>query len=293
MPCYTRRPEWLKLQPLNSAVLSNIRRVTHDLKLHTVCDSARCPNRPECFAQGTATFMLLGDICTRNCTFCKVRKGKPLSPDPEEPERIVAAVDKLKLRYVVITSVTRDDLPDGGASQFAQTLRAIHEYDPYVMVEVLIPDFNGSLSALQKVTDTFPAVLNHNVETVSSLYPEVRPEADYRRSIRLLEQSKLLNNEILTKSGFMLGLGEVRQEVIKLMINLREVGCNLLTIGQYLQPSLKHHEVVSFIPSEEFEDYVHVGQLLGFRQVIAGPLVRSSFHAAKAYLVAKGELQRL
>ena len=293
MPCYTRRPEWLKLQPLNSAVLSNIRRVTHDLKLHTVCDSARCPNRPECFAQGTATFMLLGDICTRNCTFCKVRKGKPLSPDPEEPERIVAAVDKLKLRYVVITSVTRDDLPDGGASQFAQTLRAIHEYDPYVMVEVLIPDFNGSLSALQKVTDTFPAVLNHNVETVSSLYPEVRPEADYRRSIRLLEQSKLLNNEILTKSGFMLGLGEVRQEVIKLMINLREVGCDLLTIGQYLQPSLKHHEVVSFIPSEEFEDYVHVGQLLGFRQVIAGPLVRSSFHAAEAYLVAKGELQRL
>jgi len=293
MPCYTRRPEWLKLRPLNSAVLSNIRRVTHDLKLHTVCDSAWCPNRPECFAQGTATFMLLGDICTRNCTFCKVRKGKPLSPDPEEPERIVAAVDKLKLRYVVITSVTRDDLPDGGASQFAQTLRAIHEYDPYVMVEVLIPDFNGSLSALQKVTDTFPAVLNHNVETVSSLYPEVRPEADYRRSIRLLEQSKLLNNEILTKSGFMLGLGEVRQEVIKLMINLREVGCDLLTIGQYLQPSLKHHEVVSFIPSEEFEDYVHVGQLLGFRQVIAGPLVRSSFHAAEAYLVAKGELQRL
>ena len=293
MPCYTRRPEWLKLQPLNSAVLSNIRRVTHDLKLHTVCDSARCPNRPECFAQGTATFMLLGDICTRNCTFCKVRKGKPLSPDPEEPERIVAAVDKLKLRYVVITSVTRDDLPDGGASQFARTIRAIHEYDPYVMVEVLIPDFNGSLSALQKVTDTFPAVLNHNVETVSSLYPEVRPEADYRRSIRLLEQSKLLNNEILTKSGFMLGLGEVRQEVIKLMINLREVGCDLLTIGQYLQPSLKHHEVVSFIPSEEFEDYVHVGQLLGFRQVIAGPLVRSSFHAAEAYLVAKGELQRL
>jgi len=288
MPCYTRRPEWLKLRPLNSAVLSNIRRVTHDLKLHTVCDSAWCPNRPECFAQGTATFMLLGDICTRNCTFCKVRKGKPLSPDPEEPERIVAAVDKLKLRYVVITSVTRDDLPDGGASQFAQTLRAIHEYDPYVMVEVLIPDFNGSLSALQKVTDTFPAVLNHNVETVSSLYPEVRPEADYRRSIRLLEQSKLLNNEILTKSGFMLGLGEVRQEVIKLMINLREVGCDLLTIGQYLQPSLKHHEVVSFIPSEEFEDYVHVGQLLGFRQVIAGPLVRSSFHAAEAYLVAKG-----
>jgi lipoic acid synthetase len=134
MPCYTRRPEWLKLQPLNSTVLSNIRRVTHDLKLHTVCDSARCPNRPECFAQGTVTFMLLGDICTRNCTFCSVRKGKPLSPDPEEPERIAAAVDKLKLRYVVITSVTRDDLPDGGASQFAQTLRAIHEYDPYVMV---------------------------------------------------------------------------------------------------------------------------------------------------------------
>lgn len=286
MPCYTRRPEWLKLQPLNSTVLSNIRRVTHDLKLHTVCDSARCPNRPECFAQGTVTFMLLGDICTRNCTFCSVKKSKPLSPDPEEPERIAAAVDKLKLRYVVITSVTRDDLPDGGASQFAQTLRAIHEYDPYVMVEVLIPDFNGSLSALQKVTDTFPAVLNHNVETVSSLYPEVRPEADYRRSIRLLEQSKLLNNEILTKSGFMLGLGEVRQEVIKLMINLREVGCDLLTIGQYLQPSLKHHKITDYIPPEEFEEYVDIGRQLGFRQVTSGPLVRSSFHAAEAYLLA-------
>lgn len=286
MPCYTRRPEWLKLQPLNSTVLSNIRRVTHDLKLHTVCDSARCPNRPECFAQGTVTFMLLGDICTRNCTFCSVKKSKPLSPDPEEQERIAAAVDKLKLRYVVITSVTRDDLPDGGASQFAQTLRAIHEYDPYVMVEVLIPDFNGSLSALQKVTDTFPAVLNHNVETVSSLYPEVRPEADYRRSIRLLEQSKLLNNEILTKSGFMLGLGEVRQEVIKLMINLREVGCDLLTIGQYLQPSLKHHKITDYIPPEEFEEYVDIGRQLGFRQVTSGPLVRSSFHAAEAYLLA-------
>jgi lipoic acid synthetase len=209
-----------------------------------------------------------------------------LFPDPEEPERIAAAVDKLKLRYVVITSVTRDDLPDGGASQFAQTLRAIHEYDPYVMVEVLIPDFNGSLSALQKVTDTFPTDLNHNVETVSSLYPEVRPEADYRRSIRLLEQSKLLNNEILTKSGFMLGLGEVRQEVIKLMINLREVGCDLLTIGQYLQPSLKHHKITGYIPPEEFEEYVDIGRQLGFRQVTSGPLVRSSFHAAEAYLLA-------
>jgi len=257
-----------------------------DLKLHTVCESARCPNRTECFHQATATFMILGDICTRNCTFCAVKCGQPQTPDPQEPEHIVTAVDKLGLRYVVITSVTRDDLPDSGASQFAQTIKAIHKYDPNIMIEVLIPDFRGSLSAVQTVIDTYPTVLNHNIETVPRLYPEVRPKADYRRSIEVLKQSKLLNNRILTKSGFMLGLGEIRQEVIELMANLREAGCDLLTIGQYLQPSLRHHKVMKFIPPEEFEEYGNIGKQLGFQHVASGPLVRSSFHAAETYSLA-------
>ena len=283
---YARRPEWLKVSPLDPAILNKMRRLMRDLKLHTICESARCPNCTECFRRATATFMILGDICTRNCTFCAVKRGKPLSPDPQEPEHIVTAVDKLGLRYVVITSVTRDDLPDGGASQFAHTVKAIREYDSHIMVEVLIPDFSGSLSALQTVIDASPAVLNHNIETVPRLYPEVRPKADYRRSIELLRQSKLLNNRILTKSGFMLGLGEVRQEVIELMADLRQAGCDLLTIGQYLQPSLRHHKVMKFTPPEEFEEYGNIGKQLGFRQVVSGPLVRSSFHAAETYLLA-------
>jgi lipoic acid synthetase len=232
--------------------------------------------------------MILGDICTRDCTFCAVKRGSPLSPDPQEPEHIVTAVDKLGLRYVVVTSVTRDDLPDGGASQFAHTVKAIREYDPHIMVEVLIPDFRGSISALQTVIDASPTVLNHNIETVPRLYPEVRPKADYHHSIELLRQSKLLNNSILTKSGFMLGLGEVRQEVIELMADIRQAGCDFLTIGQYLQPSLRHHKVMKFVPPEEFEEYGNIGKQLGFRQVVSGPLVRSSFHAAETYLLAMG-----
>lgn len=283
---HARRPDWLKMSPLDPVILSKMRRLMQDLKLHTVCESAQCPNRTECFRQGTATFMILGDICTRNCTFCAVKKGKPLPPNPQEPEHIVTAVDKLGLRYVVITSVTRDDLPDGGASQFAQAIKAIHKYDPSIMVEVLIPDFRGSLSAVQTVIDTYPTVLNHNIETVPRLYPEVRPKADYRRSIEILKQSKLLNNRILTKSGFMLGLGEIRQEVIELMADLREAGCDLLTIGQYLQPSLRHHKVMKFIPPEEFEEYGNIGKQLGFQHVASGPLVRSSFHAAETYSLA-------
>ena len=286
MASYARRPHWLKLKPLNSTILAEMKILTRDLRLHTVCESARCPNQTKCFGEGTATFMILGDICTRDCTFCAVKHGKPQAPDPQEPEHIVTAVDKLGLRYVVITSVTRDDLPDSGASQFAQTIKAIHKYDPNIMVEVLIPDFRGSLSAVQTVIDTYPTVLNHNIETVPRLYPEVRPKADYRRSIEILKQSKLLNNRILTKSGFMLGLGEIRQEVIELMANLRQAGCDLLTIGQYLQPSLRHHKVMKFIPPEEFEEYGNIGKQLGFQHVASGPLVRSSFHAAETYSLA-------
>jgi len=284
MAGYTRRPEWLKSGVLEPAILNRATKLTRDLKLHTVCESARCPNRTRCFADGTATFMILGNICTRNCTFCAVKHGKPKAPDPQEPDRIVQAVARLGLRYVVITSVTRDDLPDGGSSQFAQTIRAIHEYDPNIAVEVLIPDFQGLASALQKVVDASPAVLNHNIETVSRLYSEVRPQAEYGRSLELLERAKLLDGSLLTKSGLMLGLGESREEVSEVMADLRQAGCDLLTIGQYLQPSLEHHKLVRYICPEEFEEYRIAGKELGFVSVMSGSLVRSSFHAAEMYI---------
>ena len=289
MPKYVRRPEWLKPVPLNPATLAEMGRLMRSLKLHTVCESAECPNRTRCFAEGTATFMILGDICTRNCTFCAVTKGIPLPPDPEEPAHIVAAVRKLGLRYVVVTSVTRDDLPDGGAFHFAQAIEAIRQCDPNIAVEVLIPDFKGSLPALQTVVDACPAVLNHNVETVPRLYPEVRPKANYRQSIELLKQAKYLNNGFLTKSGLMLGLGETRQEVIEVMTDLRQAGCDLLTLGQYLQPSLNHHKIVRYVTPEEFEEYQNAGEEMGFTSVVSGPLVRSSFHAAEAYLSHRGD----
>ena len=286
MADWTRRPEWLKLSALEPTTLNRVTKLTRDLKLHTVCESARCPNRAKCFAEGTATFMILGNICTRNCTFCAVNCGKPQAPDPQEPDHIVQAVDRLGLRYVVITSVTRDDLPDGGSSQFAQTIRAIHKYDSNIAVEVLIPDFQGSASALQTVLDASPAVLNHNIETVPRLYSEVRPQAKYGRSLDLLKQAKLLDSSLVTKSGLMLGLGESRDEVIGVMADLREAGCDLLTIGQYLQPSLEHHELVRYVRPEEFEEYQIAGKKLGFVSIMSGPLVRSSFHAAEMYISA-------
>ncbi len=289
MAGYTGRPQWLKLSALEPTTLNKATKLTRDLKLHTVCESARCPNRTECFSEGTATFMILGNICTRNCTFCAVQCGRPQAPDPHEPDHVVQAVERLDLRYVVLTSVTRDDLRDGGSAHFAQTIRAIHQYDPNIAVEVLIPDFQGSASALQTVVDASPAVLNHNIETVPRLYSEVRPQAKYRQSLDLLKQAKLLHNNLLTKSGLMLGLGESRGEVIEVMADLRQAGGDLLTIGQYLQPSLKHHNVVRYVRPEEFEECRIVGRKLGFVSVMSGPLVRSSFHAAEMYISATRE----
>jgi lipoic acid synthetase len=286
MAVYTRRPDWLKLSALEPTILNEATKLARDLKLHTVCESARCPNRTECFEQGTATFMILGDVCTRNCTFCAVKHGKPKAPDPREADHVVQAVDRLGLRYVVVTSVTRDDLSDGGASLFAETIRAIRKYDSNIAIEVLVPDFQGSASALQTVIDASPAVLNHNIETAPRLYSEVRPQAEYRRSLGLLKQAKLLDSNLLTKSGLMLGLGESREEVVEVMADLRQAGCDLLTIGQYLQPSLGHHRLIRYVHPEEFEQLRIVGEKAGFVSVVAGPLVRSSFHAAETYISA-------
>ncbi len=286
MPAYPRRPEWLKLSPFDAATMAAMRKLTRPLKLHTVCESARCPNRQECFAQGTATFMILGDVCTRDCSFCAVQNGRPQTPDPGEPDSIVEAVAELDLKYVVITSVTRDDLPDGGASHFARTINAIHRHNHDVLVEALIPDLGGSLPALQTVTDTSLAVLNHNVETVPRLYPEVRPQAEYRRSLEVLRSARLLNPGLRTKSGLMVGLGETKDEVVRVMADLRDTDCGLLTIGQYLAPSLRHHELVRFVHPDEFAEYEDMGKDMGFQHVAAGPLVRSSFHAGEAYFLA-------
>ena len=283
MSSYARRPEWLKLKPLDSTTLTKMRKLTRGLKLHTICESAHCPNRTECFDQGTATFMILGDICTRNCTFCAVKHGKPEAPDPEEPEHIVSAVKKLGLRYVVITSVCRDDLFDGGAVQFAQAIKVLHRHNSGIGVEVLIPDFRGSLAALEEVIAAQPTVLNHNVETVPRLYSEVRPQAKYHRSLELLKRAKSLDRGLLTKSGLMLGLGEREDEVIEVMEDLREVGCDSITLGQYLRPSLKHHEVVRYVTPDEFAQYEAIARKMGFLGVASGPLVRSSFNATALF----------
>ncbi len=263
------------------------------LKLHTICQSALCPNIHRCFTAGTATFLILGDVCTRRCTFCAVKKGHPNTVDEAEPEHLLQAIEKLGLSYVVITSVTRDDLPDGGAAQFARTVTLLRENVADIMVEVLVPDFLGSEEAVRMVVESGPQVINHNVETVPRLYAEVRPGADYTRSLELLYTVKKLAPATVTKSGLMLGLGESREEVIEVMNDLREADCDLLTIGQYLQPSTQHHPVVRFIPPEEFAEYENTGREMGFAEVASSPLVRSSYRAAELYDKAKARKNAL
>ena len=263
--------------------LIKVKSILKETKLHTVCEEARCPNLGECFSRGTATFLILGEICTRNCGFCAVEHGNPAPLDHEEAGRVAQAIQKMGLHYVVITSVTRDDLPDGGASHFASTIRTIRAMGQGTKVEVLIPDFKGEFSSLATVLEGGPDVLNHNVETVPRLYPTVRPQADYERSLDLLKKSKEFHPCILTKSGLMLGLGETGEEVIDLLRDLREAGCDLLTIGQYLQPRSDRLPVVRYVPPEEFEEYKKIGEEMGFRAVASGPFVRSSFHAAQLF----------
>ena len=282
-----RLPPWFKQRSVDPEVMISMAGLLDGLSLHTICESAHCPNIGDCFSHKTATFLILGDICTRYCSYCAVKKGQPLPVDDEEPGHLLEAVEKLNLRYVVITSVTRDDLADGGASQFAKTVNMLHEKRVGTLIEVLIPDFLGSGEALSTVVVAQPEVINHNVETVPRLYPEVRPEADYRRSIRLLSMVKGLDSGIVTKSGLMLGLGETDEEVVAVMKDLRGAQCDLLTLGQYLPPSPQHHPLARYISPEEFSEFEAIGKGLGFVEVASAPLVRSSFKAAELYAKAK------
>jgi len=277
------KPPWLKKRIPPIQDLIRVKSILDEASLHTVCEEARCPNLGECFSKGTATVLILGRICTRNCGFCAVEHGMPVLPDDEEPKKVAQAVKKMGLQYVVITSVTRDDLIDGGASHFAKTIQAIRKLDRKIRVEVLIPDFKGALSSLQMVLKEEPDVLNHNLETIFRLYPEVRPQADYKRSLDLLKRSKENYPHIFTKSGFMLGLGETGGEVLGLLQDLRGVGCDFLTIGQYLQPRPDRLPVIRYIPPEEFEEYKEIAEKMGFMAVASAPFVRSSFHASQMY----------
>lgn len=278
------KPDWLK-KKLNAdrSKLSEIKVMLRSLCLHTVCEEARCPNMGECFASRTATFMILGNICTRNCRFCAVSKGIPGTPDPKEPENISHAVHLLQLRHAVITSVTRDDLNDGGASQFVDVVRELRKNCPNTTIELLIPDLNGNWKALERIVREHPDVLNHNIETVPSLYANVRPGATYERSIGLLRRVKEIDSSIITKSGIMVGLGEREDEVKSVIKDLSDAGCRMLTIGQYLQPSHKHLPVVEYITPEQFEGYKIFALERGFSFVASGPLVRSSYHAALGF----------
>lgn len=280
---YTRKPRWLRQRLPTGAKYEKVRGVLKKRQIHTVCQEAKCPNLWECFSRQTATFLIMGSYCTRNCRFCAVGHGPSGPPDPGEPARVAEAALNMRLSYVVITSVTRDDLPDGGAGFFAETIREIRKKIPGVFEEVLIPDFQGNTDALQTVLDARPDVLNHNIETVPRLYPSVRPEADYRRSLEILRRAKQYGPAIPTKSGLMLGLGELPEEINKTLRHLLEVGCSILTLGQYLQPTREHLEVDRFIHPEEFDNWKETALGMGFSEVASGPFVRSSYHAKELY----------
>ncbi len=273
---------------LRLSELSRVQRVLRRAKLNTVCEESRCPNISECFGSGTATFMILGDRCTRGCTFCNVARGRPKALDEEEPSRLLEAVRELGLSYVVITSVTRDDLPDGGASHFARCVRVLKENLRGIKVEVLVPDFRGMEESLKKVLEAGPDVLNHNVETVPRLYPKVRVGSSYERSLRVLEMSKEMAPHVPTKSALILGFGETMEEIIQVLRDLRGVGCDFLTVGQYYQPSLKHHPVVKYYSTEEFRRIEEIAYSLGFKFVASGPNVRSSYRAFEGYMTGGG-----
>lgn len=277
-----KKPDWLRIPYYSDQKSSYIIEMLDELKLKTVCVEANCPNRSECFSSKTATFMILGTTCTRNCRFCNVNYGIPQTVENDEPSRVASAVKKLDLKYVVITSVTRDDLPDGGALHFSCVIKAIREISPETAVEVLIPD----LDDIKVILNESPAVLSHNIETVESLYSDVRPEADYHRSLNVIRNVKRLNNKVRAKSGIMLGLGESFNEVLATFDDLLEAGCEFLTIGQYLSPSKIHYPVHKYIEPQIFDEYADIAYRKGFRFVASAPFVRSSYHAEKAILAS-------
>ncbi|MBW3563741.1 MAG: lipoyl synthase [Acidobacteria bacterium] len=280
MPDRQRLPEWIREKKLNLRELHELKTLFRSKSLVTVCEELACPNRSECFSRGTATFMILGDVCTRACGFCNATTGRPYAPpSPEEPRQVAEAASRMGLAHVVVTSVTRDDLPDGGAAHFAATIRAIREALPGAAVEVLTPDFRGRLESVDTVVEARPDYYNHNVETVPRLYREVRRGARLERSLAVLRRAKESDPSVITKSGLMLGLGETREEVVGVMRQLLEAGCEILTIGQYLQPNLQKLPVVEYVHPDAFDSLRAEGEAMGFRMVFAGPFVRSSYMA--------------
>jgi lipoic acid synthetase len=283
----SRKPDWLKRRLPTGDAFNQVRALIEAGKLHTVCQEAKCPNIWECYSHRTATFLIMGERCTRNCRFCSVTPGVPEPLDPQEPVRVAEAAAAMELSYVVITSVTRDDLPDGGAGHFAATLRAVRRRIPGAEIEVLVPDFQGERSALETVLRARPDVFNHNIETVPRLYARVRPQADYHRSLELLRRAHEFDAAIPTKSGLMLGLGERPEEVRQVLQDLRGAGCRILTLGQYLQPSPAHLPVEGYIPPEDFNRWRNTALGMGFSEVASAPFVRSSYHAKESFQALK------
>ncbi|MDJ0724949.1 MAG: lipoyl synthase [Prochloraceae cyanobacterium] len=274
------KPEWLRVKAPQWQRVGNVKEILRDLQLNTVCEEASCPNIGECFNAGTATFLIMGPACTRACPYCDIDfEKKPVALDPQEPLHLAEAVHRLKLNHVVITSVNRDDLIDGGASQFVKCIEEVRKISPQTTIEVLIPDLCGNWQALQLIIAAKPEVINHNIETVPSLYRRVRPQGNYRRSLDLLETTRQLSPQIYTKSGIMVGLGETDAEVRQVMQDLRGVDCDIITIGQYLQPSSKHLQVKEFVTPAQFDAWRKYGESIGFLQVVSSPLTRSSYHA--------------
>jgi lipoyl synthase len=276
----SKKPEWIKVRLPSSPVFFSTKALISDLRLHTVCESAQCPNRWECWSQGTATFMIAGERCTRACGFCAVSTAKPFALEADEPLRVAEAIRRMKLKHVVITAVARDDLFDGGANHFAETIRAVRNLDPEIVIEVLTPDFNGKESSLRLVLEAEPDIFNHNLETVERLTPRVRSRAKYRLSLEVLRRAKELDSGAVSKSGIMLGLGETETELFQAMDDLRGARVQVLTLGQYLRPTPDHLPVVEYIRPERFALYKEVAEQKGFEYVASGPLVRSSYHAA-------------
>ena len=283
-----RLPEWLRLQLPTANTFAYTRSLLDELKLHTVCESAKCPNHWECWSKGTATFMIAGDRCTRACGFCAVTTAKPFALEADEPARVAEATRRMRLKHIVITAVARDDLADGGAEHFRQTIEAVHALNPGIVIEVLVPDFLDRDTAIETVLSANPEIFNHNLETVRRLTPSVRSRATYDRSLSVLGKVKAKRGEcIYTKSGLMLGLGEMEEELFRAMADLRQMKCDFLTLGQYLQPTLTHLPVVEFIPPAKFAEYKVVAEQMGFSHVASGPMVRSSYHADEFSLPKK------